>query len=65
MLCREEGLAALWATHLIDEVDSAARVIVLHRGRILTAGPVPDVIRDTNAGSIREAFDSLTGERGE
>ncbi len=65
MLCREEGLAALWATHLIDEVDSAARVIVLHRGRVLAEGPVPDVVRDTNAASIREAFDNLTGERGE
>ena len=65
MLCREEGLAALWATHLIDEVDSDARVIVLHRGRILAEGPVPDVIRSANAGSIRAAFDNLTGERGQ
>jgi ABC-2 type transport system ATP-binding protein len=65
MLCREEGLAALWATHLIDEVDSDARVIVLHRGRILAEGPVPEVVRNTNAASIRQAFDSLTGERGE
>ena len=64
MLCREEGLAALWATHLIDEVDSAARVIVLHQGRILDQGPVPEVIRRANAGSMREAFDKLTGERG-
>ena len=65
MLCREEGLAALWATHLIDEVDDDARVIVLHRGRILAEGPVPDVIQRMNAASIREAFDKLTGERGE
>jgi ABC-2 type transport system ATP-binding protein len=65
MLCREEGIAALWATHLIDEVDSAARVIVLHRGRILAEGPVPEVIRQANASSMREAFDKLTGERGE
>ncbi|HUN71359.1 MAG TPA: ABC transporter ATP-binding protein [Steroidobacteraceae bacterium] len=65
MLCREEGLAALWATHLIDEVDPAARVIVLHHGRILAEGPVPEVIRGANATSIREAFDKLTGERGE
>ncbi|HEX4268376.1 MAG TPA: ABC transporter ATP-binding protein [Steroidobacteraceae bacterium] len=65
MLCREEGLAALWATHLIDEVDAAARVIVLHKGRVLAEGPVPDVVRRANAASIREAFDSLTGERGE
>jgi ABC-2 type transport system ATP-binding protein len=65
MLCREEGLAALWATHLIDEVDSEARVIVLHRGRILAEGPVPEVVRNTNTASIRQAFDHLTGERGE
>jgi len=65
MLCREEGLAVLWATHLIDEVDSDARVIVLHRGRVLAEGPVPDVIRRKNAASIREAFDKLTGERSE
>ena len=65
MLCREEGLAALWATHLIDEVDSAARVIVLHRGRILAEGPVPEVISRANAASIREAFDKLTGEHSE
>jgi ABC-2 type transport system ATP-binding protein len=64
-LCREEGLAVLWATHLIDEVDSAARVIVLHRGRVLAQGPVPDVILQANAASIREAFDKLTGERSE
>ncbi|HEX5462858.1 MAG TPA: ABC transporter ATP-binding protein [Steroidobacteraceae bacterium] len=65
MLCREEGLAALWATHLIDEVDSEARVIVLHRGRVLAEGPVPDVVQRMNAASIREAFDKLTGERSE
>jgi ABC-2 type transport system ATP-binding protein len=63
MLCREEGLAVLWATHLIDEVDAAARVIVLHRGQVLAEGPVPEVIRNANASSMREAFDILTGER--
>lgn len=65
MLCREEGLAALWATHLIDEVDPAARVIVLHKGQVLAEGPVPEVIRRANASTMREAFDNLTGERGE
>ena len=63
MLCREEGLAVLWATHLIDEVDAAARVVVLHRGQVLTEGPVPEVIQGANAASMRDAFDVLTGER--
>lgn len=65
MLCREEGLAVLWATHLIDEVDASARVIVLHRGQVLAEGPVPEVIRGANTASMREAFDALTGERRE
>src|SRR6185503_447139 len=34
-LCRERGMAVLWATHLIDEVGDDARAVVLHRGRVL------------------------------
>jgi ABC-2 type transport system ATP-binding protein len=59
-LCREEGLAVLWATHLIDEVDAEGRVLVLHRGRLLAAGRVPDVVRAAEAPSMRAAFDALT-----
>ncbi len=33
-LCRERGLAALWATHLLDEVEPGDRLVVLHRGRV-------------------------------
>lgn len=59
-LCREEGMAALWATHLIDEVDPDGRVVILHRGRILAQGPVAEVIRQTGAADLRAAFDALT-----
>jgi ABC-2 type transport system ATP-binding protein len=62
-LCRDEGLAALWATHLIDEVDVEGQVVVLHRGRVLAHGAVADVIRDSRASSMRGAFDALTQER--
>ena len=63
-LCRNEGLAALWATHLIDEVDADGLVVVLHRGRVLAQGTVPDVIHAARAPSMRGAFDALTQERG-
>src|SRR3712207_8377274 len=43
-LCREEGLAVLWATHLIDEVVEEARVVVLHAGRVRAAGAVAEVL---------------------
>jgi ABC-2 type transport system ATP-binding protein len=62
-LCREEGLAALWATHLIDEVDADGTVIVLHRGRVLAAGAVAEVIKTAGADSMKGAFDALTRER--
>jgi ABC-2 type transport system ATP-binding protein len=62
-LCREEGLAALWATHLIDEVDADGKVIVLHRGRVLAQGAVAEVIEAAGVDSMKGAFDSLTRER--
>ena len=33
-LCREEGLAVLWATHLIDEIEPGDRVVLVHRGQV-------------------------------
>jgi ABC-2 type transport system ATP-binding protein len=61
MLCREQDLAVLWATHLIDEVGEDAHVIVLHRGSILANGAAQDVIASAKASSMRQAFDTLTG----
>ena len=65
-LCREEGLAVLWATHLIDEVAEDARVVVLHAGQVRAAGPVPAILAAAgDAPGLREAFARLTGERRE
>lgn len=61
-LCAERGMAALWATHLIDEAEGEgeADVIVLHRGRVLAQGPVPEVVARAGAGNLRGAFEMLT-----
>jgi ABC-2 type transport system ATP-binding protein len=58
-LCRERGLAVLWATHLIDETENA-RVIVLHKGQILADGPVPAVVAQAGTATLGEAFAKLT-----
>jgi len=63
-LCREEKLAVLWATHLIDEVSDDDRVVVLHLGRVLAAGPVPEVMRKSGAAHVREAFTNLIEKAG-
>lgn len=62
-LAREDGIAVLWATHLIDEIEDGDSVIVLHRGTVRADGPVGEIIANAGASDIGEAFDALTGER--
>lgn len=59
-LCREEGVGVLWATHLIDEVDASARVIVLQQGRVLAEGTRMAVCDAAGTPDIAAAFDRLT-----
>ena len=59
-LIAEDGIAVLWATHLIDEVNESDHVVVLHQGRLLAQGPVPYVVDRCGAASIRDAFIQLT-----
>ena len=62
-LCSEGGLAVLWATHLIDEVDDSDRVIVLHKGHLKATGSVAEVVESAGAETIGEAFQMLTQGR--
>jgi ABC-2 type transport system ATP-binding protein len=39
-LCREQGLAVLWATHLIEEVKTADRLLLLHQGTVRFDGDI-------------------------
>jgi len=34
-LCKERELAVLWSTHIIEEVQGADRIVVLHKGKVL------------------------------
>lgn len=58
--CAERGLAALWATHLIDEAAPPARVVVLHQGRVRAEGDLEDVVREAGAADLAGAFARLT-----
>ena len=39
-LCREQGLAVLWATHLIEETHIADRLMLLHQGAVRFEGSI-------------------------
>ena len=58
-LCAEKRLAVLWATHLIDEANDESQIIVLHRGRILADGKVPQIVAQAGAADLKAAFDRL------
>ena len=62
-LVAEEGVCVLWATHLVDEIDERALVIVLHHGRLLAHGTVAQVVGANGGTDIRAAFTALTQER--
>lgn len=61
-LCDSRGVAILWATHLVDEVVDASKVIVLHHGEILADASPQDVCALTGCDELAKAFLSLTGE---
>jgi ABC-2 type transport system ATP-binding protein len=58
--CREDGIGVLWATHLVDEVESDDRLVVLHGGRVLAHGSARQIMQETATESVKEAFNKLT-----
>lgn len=60
-LVAKQGLGVLWATHLMDEVRPTDLVVVLHKGRVLYNGNVPEFLKTTDTNSVSEAFRAITG----
>ncbi len=61
-LARHDGLALLWATHLIDEIDPEHDTLaLLHRGQLLAHGPVAPLLAASGSGDLAGWFDHHTG----
>ncbi|CAN1724971.1 ATP-binding cassette domain-containing protein [Hyphomicrobium sp. 1Nfss2.1] len=60
-LVEKEGLSVLWATHLFDEVRPTDLVVVLHKGKVLFTGTVPEMLAKTETKTVSDAFRKLTG----
>ncbi len=57
----ERSVAVLWATHLCDEVPVSDRVVVMHRGKVLTDTTPAELVAAQGTTTIEEAFLKLTG----
>lgn len=50
-LCREQGLGVLWITHLIEEVQTAHRLVLLRQGRVRFEGSAATLMAQVPSGS--------------
>ncbi|WP_295169636.1 ABC transporter ATP-binding protein [uncultured Paracoccus sp.] len=57
-LIARDGVSALWATHIMDEIDPADDLVILHRGRVLRQGCAADI---AGPHGLTRAFLDLTG----
>lgn len=55
------GMSILWATHLVDEVAEADRIVLLMRGRITSEGSPEALIAQSGAEDLTGAYVALTG----
>ncbi len=53
-------VSILWATHLVDEVNNADKLIVLHQGHLLMSGEPQELLNRTNENNLSDAFLNLT-----
>jgi len=62
-LNREENLTIFFTTHYMDEAERIARKIaVIDQGMIIAQGAPEELVKQTGAESLEEAFLSLTGK---
>jgi len=57
-LCRDDGLAVLWTTHLLDEVQASDELLILNRGRLVAQGLASRIGADD--ASLAATFARLT-----
>ena len=57
---RARGATVLWATHLVDEAEGAARVLVLHHGALLADGTPAEVTAALGGPTLEAAFINAT-----
>ncbi|WP_372657734.1 ATP-binding cassette domain-containing protein [Hydrogenophaga sp.] len=55
-LSREDGVAVLWATHLSEEIRVADRLVLLHQGRVMFSGGVPDFLEQASGQDINQVL---------
>lgn len=54
-LCHSQGMAVLWATHLIEETRQADKLLLLHQGKVRFDGTLAGFMTQTDGSTTYEA----------
>ena len=58
-LAADRGTAVLWATHLVQEIEQARAVVILHRGRVAASGSPASLMAQAGTTSLEASFLAL------
>ena len=62
---REHGTSILWATHLVEELEKADRVILMVAGEIVHTGSPAELMASSGTDTLTAAYISITGHQPE
>lgn len=62
-LASREGKAVLWSTHLAEEVEEAARIVLLVAGEVVQEAAPAALLHRAGADSLTDAYIALTGAK--
>lgn len=60
-LCRDEDVAVLWTTHLVEELDMSDDTLVLHRGKVIARDSLENLQASQGTTSANATLLALTG----
>jgi ABC-2 type transport system ATP-binding protein len=58
-LCKEQGTGVLWATHLMDEVETGDMVYIMDHGNVIASGELDELLQNHDLDNITELFNAL------
>ena len=62
---RELGTSILWATHLVEELEQADRILLMVGGEIVHTGSPAELMASSHTDSLTAAYISITGRQPE
>lgn len=58
---RARGTSILWATHLVEEVEQAERIVLIRQGAVIRQGTPMELLTDSGTATLADAYVALTG----